>query len=179
MDKKNWVFVALALFMLILLIFAFLFETQIKRQISGWSNQLVGKTFSGSSTVLLYKPTQSPVRVSEGESKTDLFIAELEYNPANSKVTQLKAEKQQGPQLWPLPAQLPKESVSSSMFVYKIEVWNLKQEITYSGWVFGFKKIMRTDKGNLKLTVMVPYQSHSFVKVYLLDDKLIWTGKMD
>lgn len=179
MDKKNWVFVTLALIMLVLLILAFLFETQVKKQISGWSNQLVGKSFSGSSTVLLYKPTQSPARVSEGKGQANLFSAELDYNPAIGTAAQLRAEKKQGSTPLPLLPQLPKEGISSNILAYKVEVWNLKQEVIFSGWILGFKRIMQTDKGTYKLALTVPYQENSFVKVYLSDNKLIWTGKMN
>lgn len=110
------------------------------------------------------------------EDYTDLYLAILEYDPKTDLVAQLKTANIKGevPYLFSnQPMETPVE------FVYKVEVVSSSNnKILLAGWNKVYKEIAQTEQGKISIRILVPIYSQSVVKVYLPNNKLIWTGKM-
>lgn len=104
-----------------------------------------------------------------------LFYADLEYDPKTGVTTQLTTGTNNGDPP-PLLPNKPK-TTSSSKFIYKVEVTS-GSTILQSGWVTDYMEIIQTPEGKLNFRVTATYYPKAFVKVFLSDNQLIWTGRI-
>lgn len=119
------------------------------------------------------KPSSRKLVVSEGHPS--IFYAVLELDPNTNVVTQITSGQASGdlPYLSP---EKPQANIDN--LIYRIEVVSDKNLLLQSGWDQIGKKLVLTPQNTLKFRITTQYQKNAFVKIYLPDGKLIWTGKI-
>lgn len=110
------------------------------------------------------------------EGHPELFSASIEYNPANGHVTQRSIGKGGGdpPLLFS-----EKPEPDASRFIYKIEVISEENAVLQSGWYSVHKQRAETANNTIRLDVVTNYFPGAIVRVFLSDNQLIWTGKIE
>lgn len=104
-----------------------------------------------------------------------LFYANLELDPKTNLITQINVGKGTGDLEYYSPTQ---PTPASQTFIYKVEVVSDKNLLLQSGWNSQPVKLIQTNKGTLQFRVYATYQKDAYVRLYLPDNKLVWTGKM-
>lgn len=102
------------------------------------------------------------------------FYADLEYDPKTDITTQLKTGKMNGDQLFLLPSPPPD---TDTKFIYKVELSD-QRGIWQTGWGMTYKELGLTPKGTIKFTIVTNYKPGFLAKVYLPNNKLIWSGEI-
>lgn len=107
------------------------------------------------------------------ELHPELFYAQLEYNPRTQTVTQLVTSKASGD----IPILLATPPASdTNLFIYKIEIVSDKNVLLEAGWDAKYKSIITTGQNTYQFRVITKFYKDAFIRVYLPDNKLIWTG---
>ena len=103
-----------------------------------------------------------------------LYFADLEYDPKTGVTRQLKVGTARGD----FPRFLSNQpKPAANKFIYRVEVLSGPKEIVSSGWMTEYKDIIQTPDGKLNFRVVVPFRANIIIKVYLSNNKLIWTGQ--
>lgn len=105
-----------------------------------------------------------------------LYYADLEYDPKTAITTQFGTGITYGDPPYLQPNQ--PSTQSPNKFIFKIEISDESGKISEAGWKETYREIIQTPTGKLRFRITATYRKKSFIKVYLADKKLIWTGKM-
>lgn len=135
----------------------------------------------GMKSLIDINPQAKPKIISQGKISdlnlggSNLFFADLEYNPQTKTVSQL----QTGLIKENLPIYSPdKPTIPPSSFVYRVAVISATDGLIQNGWMSVDRKLIETEQKTLKIRVIAIYQPNTVVKVYSQDNILIWTGKI-
>ena len=109
------------------------------------------------------------------ESHPNIFIVLLEYNTQTGVVTQLQSSKTNGDT--PNYSSTTPQSLAGD-FLYKIEVVDEKGKIVQIGWQLIPYEIIVKNGDDIRFRVITVYQQNATLKLYLQNNQLAWTGKM-
>lgn len=105
----------------------------------------------------------------------ELFYADIEYNLSNNLVTLQKTGRIEA-DLPPLsPTAIPQDS---SYFIYSIEVVSDKNDLLYYGWVEIPLEILFIKENKFSIRLLAPYQPPAIMRMYNIDNKVIFTTKI-
>lgn len=108
------------------------------------------------------------------ENHPDLFFVDLSYILKNDFATQLGTGKANGdPPIYFLEHPKPAQNI----FIYKVEVVSDNNELIQQGWKAASMLLAKKNaKDKLLFRVTTLYKKNAIIKIYTMDNKLIWTG---
>ena len=109
------------------------------------------------------------------DSHPNLFSSVLEYDLEKGTAIQLTTNKLKGDQTVLL---LNQPIGSENDFIYKTEVLSDKNELLQSGWTLISSDIINKNGNKIVFQITCMYISKATIKIYLPDNRLIWTGKI-
>lgn len=116
--------------------------------------------------------SKKDAKTTKPANATELYFADLEYDPKMQTITQLRTGKTTGQ----LRRSSKPVSTTSGQFIYKLDVHSKQNKLLEEGWEAIPAKAITNSKGTMSFRVNAKYVKDAVVRVLTTDNKLFWVG---